>query len=111
MGRKTRSILAHSYGLESQNISGDGRSIFLDFSFYRTSQDLADLLCSSSLVTREFSNKFPAHRRANLVRGELLSRGTICPEIALAGSRYSTSEKRVPWLPSNGIPHNLFFIW
>src|ERR1700694_1499644 len=36
MERKARTILAHSHGLESQKISGGGRSVFLDFSFYRT---------------------------------------------------------------------------
>ena len=40
MGRKTKTILAHLQGLESQKISGGGRSVFLDFSFYRTYQDL-----------------------------------------------------------------------
>jgi hypothetical protein len=62
-----------------------------------TSQDLADPGCGTSPVIREFSEKTPTHRRANLVRGEFPSRGTICREIALAGSRYSTSEKPVPW--------------
>jgi hypothetical protein len=38
MGRKTRTILAHLQGLESQKISAGGRSVFLDFYFYRTSQ-------------------------------------------------------------------------
>jgi hypothetical protein len=40
MGRKVKTILAHSHGLESRKISGGGRSVFLDFSFYRTSQDV-----------------------------------------------------------------------
>jgi hypothetical protein len=39
-GRKTRTILTHSQGLESKKLSGGGRSIFLDFTFYRTSQEL-----------------------------------------------------------------------
>jgi hypothetical protein len=46
MGRKARSTLAQSQWLESQKISGGGRSVFLDFSFYRTSQDLARSGCS-----------------------------------------------------------------
>src|ERR1039457_2105348 len=40
MERKARSTLAQSGRLESQKISGGGRSVFLDFSFYRTSRDL-----------------------------------------------------------------------
>jgi hypothetical protein len=36
MGRKARSTLAQSGRLESQKISGGGRSVFLDFSFYRS---------------------------------------------------------------------------
>jgi hypothetical protein len=40
MGRKARIILAHLSGLESKKCSGGGRSIFLDFTLYRTSQDL-----------------------------------------------------------------------
>jgi len=40
MGQKARSILAHSYGLESKRISGGGGSVFLDFPFYRTYQEL-----------------------------------------------------------------------
>jgi hypothetical protein len=36
MGRKARTIPAHSRELESKKISGDGRGIFLDFPFYRT---------------------------------------------------------------------------
>jgi hypothetical protein len=98
-------------GCEARKTPAEGVVFFLDFSRFRNYRDVADLQSSSSLVTREFSKKFPAHRRANLVRGELLSRGTISREIALAGSLYSTSEKPVQWLPSNGIPHNLFFIW
>ncbi len=45
MGRKVRTILAHSQGLESKKISGRRRGVFLDFSFYRTSWDLASLGC------------------------------------------------------------------
>src|SRR6266404_4207663 len=41
LGRKVRTILAHSHGLESKKISGRRRGVFLDFSFYRTSRDLA----------------------------------------------------------------------
>src|SRR5712675_253124 len=41
LGRKVRTILAHSHGLESKKISGRRRGVFLDFSFYRTHQDLA----------------------------------------------------------------------
>jgi hypothetical protein len=37
MGRKVRTILAHSHGLESKKISGRRRGVLLDFSFYRTS--------------------------------------------------------------------------
>ena len=44
MGRKARSTLAQSGRLESQKISGGGRSVFLDFSFYRTSRDLARVM-------------------------------------------------------------------
>jgi hypothetical protein len=40
VGRKAKTILAHSQGLESKKISGGGGSIFLDFTFYRTSQEL-----------------------------------------------------------------------
>ena len=43
MGRKARSTLAQSGRLESQKISGGGRSVFLDFSFYRTYRDLAKI--------------------------------------------------------------------
>ena len=57
MERKTRTILAHSHGLESKKISGRRRSVFLDFPFYRTSQDVADLLCGFSRVGREFPDK------------------------------------------------------
>src|SRR5450759_4604004 len=46
MGRKARNTLAQSGRLESQKISGGGRSVFLDFSFYRTYQELAaDRFC------------------------------------------------------------------
>jgi hypothetical protein len=41
--RKNRTILVPAHGLESQKISGRGRSVLLDFSFYRTSRDLAML--------------------------------------------------------------------
>jgi len=41
MGRKVKTILAHSQGLERRKIPGGARSVFLDFSFYRTSQELA----------------------------------------------------------------------
>ena len=40
MGRKARTILAHSRGLESKKISSRRRSVFLDFSFYRTYRDV-----------------------------------------------------------------------
>src|SRR6267143_5487941 len=40
MGRKVRTILAHSQGLESKKISGRRRGVFLDFSFYRTCREL-----------------------------------------------------------------------
>src|SRR5882762_5451695 len=43
MGRKVRTILAHSQGLESKKISGRRRGVFLDFSFYRTSREVAGL--------------------------------------------------------------------
>jgi len=36
MGRRARTILADSNGLESKKISRSGRGIFLDFPFYRT---------------------------------------------------------------------------
>jgi len=49
MGRKARSTLAQSSRLESQKISGGGRSVFLDFSFYRTSQDLAAIAAKTKL--------------------------------------------------------------
>ena len=51
MGRKTRSTLAQSGRLESQRISGGGRSVFLDFSFYRTSQDLDDAPHQRTLIS------------------------------------------------------------
>src|SRR5437899_10321595 len=38
MGRKAKTIPAQSRGLEVKKTSGRGRGIFLDFSFYRTSQ-------------------------------------------------------------------------
>jgi len=41
MARKARNIPAHSQGLESKKNSGGRRGIFLDFTFYRTSQDFA----------------------------------------------------------------------
>ena len=41
MGRKARSTLAQPGRLESQKLSGGGRSVFLDFSFYRTYQALS----------------------------------------------------------------------
>src|SRR5450759_4831186 len=41
MGRKARTILAHSHGLESKKISGRRRSVSLDSPFYRTYQVLA----------------------------------------------------------------------
>jgi hypothetical protein len=41
MGRKTRTILADSHGLESKKKSGGRRGIFLDFPFYGTYQELA----------------------------------------------------------------------
>ena len=40
MGRKLRTILAHSHGLKSKKKSGRRRGVSLDFSFYRTSQAL-----------------------------------------------------------------------
>jgi hypothetical protein len=49
MGRKARNTLAQSGRLESQKISGGGRSVFLDFSFYRTYQDLASMHTSFTL--------------------------------------------------------------
>src|SRR6266478_2037290 len=45
LGRKVRTILAHSHGLESKKISGRRRGVFLDFSFYRTYRDLALTAC------------------------------------------------------------------
>src|ERR1700674_1466576 len=100
--RKTKCSIANVWKLGSANRPGSLGSNSLphhraqEVPQERTYRDLADLQYSSSLVTRESSTKFPAHRRANLVRAELLRRGTICREIALAGSRYSTSEKPVP---------------
>jgi hypothetical protein len=38
MGRKVRTILAHSHGLKSKKKSGGRRGVSLDFSFYRTYQ-------------------------------------------------------------------------
>jgi hypothetical protein len=39
-GRSETSSL-HSLGLERKKVSGGGRSVLLDFTFYRTYQDLA----------------------------------------------------------------------
>jgi len=57
MGRKLRTILAHSHGLESQKISGGGRGVLLDFSFYRTSRDLADQRWGDSCAMWGFPEK------------------------------------------------------
>src|SRR6202165_399296 len=40
-GAEEQNHPAQSHGLESQKISGRRRSVFLDFSFYRTYRDLA----------------------------------------------------------------------
>src|ERR1700690_393633 len=40
MGRKARTMLAHSKALESKKRSRGGRSVGLHFPFYRTYQDL-----------------------------------------------------------------------
>jgi hypothetical protein len=55
MGRKARSIFAHSQGLESKKKSGGGGSVFLDFPFYRTYQDVADLRIAGSRLIGNFS--------------------------------------------------------
>jgi hypothetical protein len=55
MGRQAGNILAHSKGLESKKSSGGGRGIFLDFSFYRTYQDLA---VSSIKVKADYYSQF-----------------------------------------------------
>jgi hypothetical protein len=52
MGRKVRTILAHSDGLESEKKSGRRRGIFLDFPFYRTYQDLTMPLTKGFLLGR-----------------------------------------------------------
>src|SRR6202142_121931 len=53
MGRKARTMLAHSEGLESKKSSGGGRSVFLDFPFYRTSQALRPKCDTSVWISYE----------------------------------------------------------
>jgi hypothetical protein len=41
-------------GLEIRKVPAAGEMFFLDFSFYRTSQDLADLRCGALAVMHEY---------------------------------------------------------
>ena len=43
-GAEGQNILTHSRGLESKKISGGARSVFLDFTFYRTYRELGTAL-------------------------------------------------------------------
>src|ERR1039457_5784415 len=93
MGRKARSTLAQSGRLESQKISGGGRSVFLDFSFYRTSRDLAELSpgipCFAGLFdASELGISFrPLLRRGGAPPVE----GTEGPSVSATASRKDSS--------------------
>jgi hypothetical protein len=50
-GARPEQTLPSLRGLESQKISGGRRSFFLDFPFYRTSQELLDVTAAGAFAT------------------------------------------------------------
>ena len=70
MGRKLRTILAHSHGLKSKKKSGRRRGVSLDFSFYRTSRDLAMGFVNITAYIMHISRKASAGKFVVSMGGE-----------------------------------------
>jgi hypothetical protein len=77
MGRKVRTILAHSHGLESKKKSGRRRGVSLDFSFYRTSRDLGFEYLDIRATVENFRNRGKGPALKHLA-GELYAGGGGC---------------------------------
>src|SRR5579863_329860 len=78
MARRARNILAHSQGLESKKNSGGRRGIFLDFTFYRTYQDLARATVPQS--------KSSDVERVRLASISAVNSATLCSAVAMASA-------------------------
>src|SRR5713226_7691304 len=98
MGRKAKTIPAQSRGLEVKKTSGRGGGVFLDFSFYRTSQDLgqdADIfsICSNAGCSGRGRGLNGGGARLALRRYPVASRGDLRAqdELALETARLETA--------------------